>query len=162
MDKIIVNEKYLHSAITGKILQGFYTVVGDLVNNLELEIYKRALVIELTNLGLTCEADKNLIVTYKGISVGTYKIDILVDKSVIIKLAAKEKLTTEDEIEITNYLKLSDIEVGLLLNFCQEGEHKRKVFTNNIKNRLSSENNLKSEINEKPTNVGEQNKKQKK
>jgi len=67
-----------------------------------------------------------------------------------------------NEIEITNYLKLSDIEVGLLLNFCQEGEHKRKVFTNNIKNRLSSENNLKSEINEKPTNVGEQNKKQKK
>jgi len=58
MDKIIVKEKYLHSAITGKILQGFYTVIGDLAQGLPVEIYKRALVVELTNLGLNCEVDR--------------------------------------------------------------------------------------------------------
>jgi len=162
MDKIIVNEKYLHSALTGKILQGFYTVVGDLVHSLELEVYKQALAIELTSLGLKCEHNKKLTVTYKGISVGTYNVDILVDNSVILKLATKEKLTNIDEIELINQLKLSDIEVGLLLNFCLEGEHKRKVFTNNIKNRLQPENSLKSAINEKPMNVGQQNKNKKK
>jgi len=109
-----------------------------------------------------CEKDKILTVSYKGISVGAYKIDILVDKSVIVKIVATEKITRIDEIEILNQLKLSDIEVGLLLNFCLEGEHKRKVFTNNIKNRLQPENNLNSEINVTPDNVRQQNKKQKK
>jgi len=160
MEKIIVNERYLLSALTGKILQGFYAVVADLVHGLSIDIYKRALVVELTNLGLNSEIDKVIKIHYKGVEVGNYAVDILVNKSVIVKIIAIDKITVEDERILTNQLKLSDIEVGLLLNFCLEGEHKRKVFTNDIKPRLHSEGSAtKTEITDNQINTSSTNKK---
>ena len=86
----------------------------------------------------------------------------MIDKSVLIKIVTTEKITIEDELAITNQLKLSVIEVGLLLNFYMEGEHKRKVFTNDIKNRKQAERTeRKTEITDKPTNFLKVNKKAK-
>jgi GxxExxY protein len=162
MNKIIINEKYLHSAITGKIIQGFYTVVGDLVAGLDVGTYKRALLVELTHSGMNFELDKTIKIRYKDVEIGNYTIDILVDNSVIVKITANEKLSVEDERAITNQLKLSELEVGLLLNFCMEGEHKRKVFTNDIKNRLQADKTeINTEITENPTSASPMNKKTK-
>ena len=127
------NPKYLHSEITGKILQGFYTVCNKFYYGLPEEILCRAMVVELESIGLKCKANKAIKVNYKNVEIGEYRVNILVENKVIVKIISTEKITGEDEILLTNQLRMSEIEVGLLLNFSIEAEHKRKVFTNDLK-----------------------------
>jgi GxxExxY protein len=62
--------------------------------------------------------------------VGIYYADIFVNNMVVIELKATESLCEAHELQLINYLKATDIEVGLLLNFGKKPEIKRKVFTN--------------------------------
>ena len=69
-------------------------------------------------------------VFYENESVGEYFADILVDGKVIVEIKAARNLTLENESQLLNYLKATDKEVGLLLNFGPKPEIKRKVFDN--------------------------------
>ncbi len=62
--------------------------------------------------------------------IGEYFADILVDNKVIVEIKASKSLALEHEAQLLNYLKATDIEVGLLLNFGPKQEVKRKVFDN--------------------------------
>ena len=64
-------------------------------------------------------------------------VDILVDNKVNVMLISSPQILREHEITLKNQLKLSEIEVGLLLNIYIEGEHKRKVYTNDLKKQHS-------------------------
>ena len=63
---------------------------------------------------------------------GEYYADLIVSESVIVELKAAESLCEEHEFQLINYLKATEIEVGLLLNFGKEPIFKRKIFTNKI------------------------------
>ena len=130
-----INSKYLHSEITAKILQGFYTICNEIGYGIDFEIFKKTLIVEFENSGLKCEANKKVKINYRNIEVGRFTIDILVDNKVNIRLISSERILREHEISLINQLKLSKIEVGLLLNHYIEGEHKRKIYTNDIKNK---------------------------
>jgi len=97
--------------------------------------------IELTKTGMLCEQQNNIKVYYESEQVGDYYADLLVNGLVIIELKAAEALRrTRDSI--INYLKATDIEVGLLLNFGKKAEIKRKIFLNEhkkIKQRKSAQ-----------------------
>ena len=69
-------------------------------------------------------------VIYEGEVVGEYFADILVDKKVIVEIKATTKLIPNHEAQLLNYLKATDKEVGLLLNFGPKPEIKRKIFDN--------------------------------
>ena len=73
------------------------------------------------------------MVYYEDSLVGEYYADILVDDCVILELKAAETLCEEHEYQLINYLKATDLEVGLLLNFGKKPEFRRKIFTNDIK-----------------------------
>ncbi len=73
-------------------------------------------------------------VYYDNIKVGFYIADIIVNNSVIIEIKAAECLCEEHEAQLINYLKATDIEVGMLLNFGKKAEFKRKVFSIEFKN----------------------------
>ena len=64
---------------------------------------------------------------------GHYYADVVVDEKVIIEIKAVESLTAAHECQLVNYLKATEIEVGLLLNFGKKAEFKRKVFSNSFK-----------------------------
>ena len=64
--------------------------------------------------------------------------DIIVEKAVIIEIKSAESLCEEHEAQLINYLRATDIEVGLLLNFGKNAEFKRKVFNNSFKNHKQS------------------------
>ena len=81
-------------------------------------------------MGLDCERQKPIDVFYKEEKVGSYFADIIVEDSVIIELKAAEGIAEEHEFQLINYLKATEIEVGLLLNFGKKPQFKRKVFTN--------------------------------
>ena len=90
--------------------------------------------LELRRYGLFVEKQKHLKVFYHNDLVGEYFADLIVEECVIIELKAAEGLVEEHEYQLINYLKATEIEVGLLLNFGKKPEFKRKVFDNERKN----------------------------
>ncbi len=130
-----VNPKFLHSEITATILKGFYAVCNEIGFGFGLEVTKHALVVEWESLGLKCELDKVLTISHKEVEIGSFTIDILVNDTINILLISEPLILREHEVRLSNQLKLSQIEVGLILNAYIEGEHKRIVYTNNIKKR---------------------------
>lgn len=125
---------YLHSDITSLILKAFFTVYNKLGYGFLEKVYENALLIELKKLGLACEKQIPIDVFYDGQNVGLYFADIIVNDCVIIELKAAEALIEEHEAQLVNYLRATEVEVGLLLNFGKEPGHKRKVLTNEFKN----------------------------
>jgi GxxExxY protein len=73
-------------------------------------------------------------VFYDDVKVGFYIADIIVNDCVIIEVKAAEALCEEHEAQLTNYLRATDIEVGILLNFGKKAGFKRKVFSTEYKN----------------------------
>ena len=128
-----VNPKYLHSEITSVILQAFYTVAKELPVGLNLDVYKKALKVECQFLGLSAEADKEIAIQHRQETVGKLLIDILVENLVIVRIIRDESFAELTSIEVRSQLKLTDFEVALILNFGLEGQHKRLVYTNDLK-----------------------------
>jgi GxxExxY protein len=91
------------------------------------------MVIELKKSGLVCHKQKPVDAYYENFNVGNYYADIVVNDCVIIELKAEEALVEAHELQLINYLKATQIEVGLLLNFGKEPSFKRKIFTNDKK-----------------------------
>jgi GxxExxY protein len=117
-----------HSEITEKIVRAYYQVYNTLGYGFLEKIYENALAIELTKQGLTVQPQKPVLVYYHGQVVGEYFADLLVNGCVIVELKAAETLAEENHAQLLNYLKASDIDVGLLLNFGPKPEVKRKVY----------------------------------
>ena len=122
----------LHAEITDKILKAYYCVYNSLGYGFLEKVYENALYFELTSLGLKCERQKPIDVYYKNNKVGNYFADIIVENTVIIELKAAEGIVEEHECQLINYLKATEMEVGLLLNFGKTPQFKRKVFTNRV------------------------------
>jgi len=120
----------LHSNITERIIQAFYKVNNSLRFGFLEKVYENAMAIELRKLGCKVEQQHNIKVYYEGQEVGDYYADLLVEDLVIVELKAAESLRDEHEAQLINYLKATKIEIGLLLNFGQKAEFKRKFFTN--------------------------------
>jgi GxxExxY protein len=125
---------YLHSDTTSLILKAFFTVYNKLGYGFLEKVYENAFLIELRKLGLACQKQVPIDVFYDGQNVGLYFADIVVNDCVIIELKAAEALIEEHEAQLVNYLRATEVEVGLLLNFGKDPGHKRKVFTNEFKN----------------------------
>lgn len=121
---------YLHEELTGEIIRAFYKVYNHLGYGFLEKVYENALFEELTELGFACEKQFPIEVKYNGKPVGSYFADILVEEKVILELKASENLCKEHEYQLINYLKATDVELGLLLNFGKKPEFKRKIFTN--------------------------------
>lgn len=125
--------KLLEEELSGKILKVFFTVFNELGYGFLEKVYETALLHELLNMGLHPLRQVPLKVYYNSISVGEYFADIIVNNAVIIELKAAESLAEEHELQLINYLKATEIEVGFLLNFGKKPAFKRKIFTNNLK-----------------------------
>jgi GxxExxY protein len=127
-------DNYKHSDITALINKAFYTVYNKLGYGFLEKVYENALLIELRKFNLDCIAQNPIEIFYDNLKVGFYVADIIVNNCVIIEVKAAEALCEEHEAQLTNYLKATDIEVGLLLNFGKKAEFKRKVFSEEYKN----------------------------
>jgi len=126
----------LHKKITDKVIKAFYKVYNELGFGFLEKVYENALFLELIAMGLYCEKQKQIKVYYNTQIVGEYFSDIIVNGCVILELLelkAAESLCEEHELQLINYLKATEIEVGLLLNFGKKPAFKRKIFTNDKK-----------------------------
>jgi GxxExxY protein len=130
-------DNFKHKFITEKILKAYYNVYNSLGFGFLEKVYEKALLIELQELGLTVESQKQISVYYKHKLVGNYFADIIVEEKVILELKAAEFLFSSHSSQLYNYLKSTEIEVGLILNFGEKPEFKRIVFTNDRKINLN-------------------------
>lgn len=124
---------YLHQSLTEQVIKAFYKVYNTLGFGFLERVYQNALFIELKKQGFFCEPQQQVKVFYEGVEVGVYYPDIIVNNVLILELKAIEVLAEEHELQIINYLKATEIEVGLLLNFGKKPEIRRKIFTNDKK-----------------------------
>lgn len=128
------NENYLHSELSEKIINSFYRVYNVLGFGFLEKVYQKSLEIELRKNGLSIEPQFPINVYYDNEIVGEYYADIFVESKIIVELKAIPILVKENESQLINYLKSTNVEVGLLLNFGKDPEVKRRVFTNDKKN----------------------------
>ncbi|MDI9529190.1 MAG: GxxExxY protein [Candidatus Cloacimonadota bacterium] len=81
-------------------------------------VYQEALAIELQQQGIPFEREKEFDITYKSLILPkTYKVDFLCYEHIIVELKALTQLTADNTAQIINYLKASNLKVGLLINF---------------------------------------------
>lgn len=123
----------LHGDITALVIGGFYQVYNTLGYGFLESVYEKALKIELERQGVEIKRQWKLDVYYSNHLVGEFYADLVADRRVIIELKAAENLHPQHEAQLLNYLKASDIEVGLLLNFGRRPQFVRKLFTNDLK-----------------------------
>ncbi len=126
-----------HADITGKVIGAFFKVYNNLGYGFNEKVYENALALELRKAGLKVTQQQEIAVYYAGETVGDYRADMVVNGVVILELKAARELAEEHEAQLLNYLKATNIEVGLLLNFGVKAEHKRKVYDNERKGSLA-------------------------
>jgi len=126
-----------HSDLTGKILGCFFQVHKELGYGFSEKVFENALAILLRENGLKVDQQVRLQVFYHNKVVGEYVADIVVNDIVLLELKAAEKIVDDHAAQLLNYLKATNIEVGLLLNFGPTAEFRRKVYDNERKGSLS-------------------------
>ena len=120
---------YMHKDITDRVIKCFFKVYNTLGYGFLEKIYENSMLIELRAAGLACTSQYPINVYYNEIKVGFYIADVIVNNAVILEMKTASALCPEHEAQLTNYLRATDIEVGLLLNFGKEPAIKRKVFS---------------------------------
>jgi len=135
----------LHKELTDEILNAFYDVYNELGYGFLERVYQNSLFLELKARGLEVEAQKQIKVFYKSYEVGEYYADLVVEDLVILELKASEYVVKEFEYQLINYLKGTNMEVGLLLNYGKKPEFIRKVYENNRKNRKANDARIRME-----------------
>lgn len=107
----------LYEDITGKILEACFEVSNELGVGYIESVYESALMIALLQKGLKAERQVCLKVNFRGIVVGDFKADMIVEAKILLELKAVENLTKEHYAQVLNYLKTTGMEVGLIVNF---------------------------------------------
>nr|WP_314864749.1 GxxExxY protein [uncultured Flavobacterium sp.] len=128
-------KNYPHQELTKSIIGIYYNVYNELGYGFLEKVYHRAMIIELNKNGYEVEHEKKIEVFYKNEVVGIYIPDLIINKSVILELKCVEYLIEAHENQLINYLKATECEVGLVLNFGKDPQFKRKIFTNDLKKR---------------------------
>jgi len=131
-------ENYKHSDITEKIIKAYFKVYNSLGYGFLEKVYENAMKIELQKMEMNVITQQPIKVYYEKEQVGNYFADLIVEDKVIVELKASESICEEHEAQLINYLKATDIEVGLLMNFGKDPKFKKKVFSNQFKNHSQS------------------------
>lgn len=119
----------LYQPVTEMIIGSYYKVYNSLGFGFLEKVYENAMVMELVEQGFLIGQQQCITVYYKGAVVGDYVADIVVNDKIILEMKAAESLRDEHVAQLTNYLKATDMEVGLLFNFGRKPEFRRVVFS---------------------------------
>lgn len=121
-----------HSDVTGAVIKAFYKVYNSLGYGFLEKVYENAMMIELRDAGMAIDQQRPIAVTYRDQLVGEYFADLVVNDCVILELKTAENISRAHEAQLINYLRATNYEVGLLLNFGQSAEYRRRVFDNHV------------------------------
>ena len=119
-----------HGATTDAIIGAFYNVYNELGHGFLESVYREALALVLAERGLKVEQEKSVTVCFRKSTVGIFRTDLLVNNAVIVELKCARALDSVHEAQLLNYLKATEFEVGLLLNFGTRPQFRRMLLDN--------------------------------
>lgn len=122
--------EFKHGEITEKVLRVFYDVYNELGHGFLESVYRGAMEIALREKGLRVQSEVPIRVWFRGKLVGDFRVDLLVEDAVILELKAARGMGSSHEAQALNYLRASEFEVGMLLNFGRKPEFKRLAYDN--------------------------------
>ena len=120
--------KLLDKALTKRVIAAFYGVYNELGYGFLESVYENALVIALHEADLEVTQQAPLMVHFRDRVVGQFRVDLLVEKRLILEIKAVSQLIDAHEVQLVNYLKCSGVPIGLLLNFGPRPQFKRRIF----------------------------------
>jgi len=126
-------QDFKYVELTEKVIEIYYRVYNKLGYGLLEKIYENAMMIEFKKENISAVSQSAIRVLYEGEIVGEYFADILISDKIIVEIKAAKNVAEEHEAQLLNYLKATDIEVGLLLNYGPKPNFKRKAFDNTRK-----------------------------
>jgi GxxExxY protein len=119
--------RLLESELTREIIAVFFSVYNELGPGFLESVYRRALSVELSARGFSNACEVPFSVHYRGVCVGEFRADVVVERRVIVESKAVDRLAPTHDAQLLNYMKASGLEVGLLLNFGPEAKFRRLV-----------------------------------
>jgi len=122
-----------HFELTEKIIGAFYDVYNELGHGFLESTYAEAMLVAFEAMGIKAAREVSLPVWFRGSKIGQYFADILVDEKVLLELKASRRLESAHEAQLLHYLRATEIEVGLLLNFGVQPQFRRLLFDNERK-----------------------------
>jgi GxxExxY protein len=122
--------RFKHKEITDKVIGAFYEVYNELGHGFLESVYERSLEIALDSIHFKVCRQIQIPVWFRGKPVGDFTADMLVEDCVLLELKAARALDSSHQAQLLNYLRATEIEVGLLLNFGLRPEFKRLIFDN--------------------------------
>lgn len=125
-----MNTDLKHFDLTQRIIAVFYDVYNELGHGFLESVYHKSLYLALKDIGLTVHSAVAIPVWFRGHQVGCFEGDLLVEKCVLLELKAVRTLDSSHKAQLLNYLRATEIEVGLLLNFGAKPEVRRLIYDN--------------------------------
>lgn len=125
--------RYKYSELTEEIIGTFYEVYNELGQGFLEKVHEEAMAIALNAKGLSLQQQVAVPVWFRNIKIGSYEADIVVAGVVLLELKACKALDSSHESQLLNYLRSTEIEIGLLLNFGPRPQVRRFVFQNERK-----------------------------
>ena len=123
-------EELKYRDLTAKILGVYYDVYNELGHGFLESVYQKSLGLALKSAGLDACWPIAIPVSFRGHQVGQFEADMLVEKCILLELKAMRALDNGHVAQLRNYLRATDIEVGLLLNLGLKPEFRRLLFSN--------------------------------
>jgi GxxExxY protein len=127
-----------YEALTEKIIGTFFDVYNSLGPGFLESVYQRAMVIALSEKGLSSETESPITVWFHGHEVGDFRADLAVEDTVLLELKTARAIDHSHEGQILHYLRATEYEVGLLLNFGPKPEFRRFLLDNEQKRSAKS------------------------
>lgn len=117
-----------HRELSSKNISSFYEVYNELGPGFIESVYESALSMVLIDSGFSVKRQYPIDVHFREKIIGEFRADISVEEKVILELKSVSKIRTEHKAQLINYLKATDIDLGLLLNFGAKPEFQRYIF----------------------------------
>jgi GxxExxY protein len=125
-----LNTELKYKELTHRIIGVFYDVYNELGHGFLESVYQRSLGLALEAAGVTVRSRVKIPVWFRGQRVDQFEGDMLVGDSILLELKATRCLDLSHQAQLLNYLRATEIEVGLLLNFGLKPEFKRLILDN--------------------------------
>ena len=122
-----------HQDLTDKIIGVFYEVYNELGHGFLESVYEKAMIIAFEERGISVQSQVEVPVWFHGKRAGIFYADLLIENLIIVQLKAVRTLDSAHEAQLLNYLKATEIEIGLLLDFSLKPEIKRRIYDNQRK-----------------------------
>lgn len=132
VDDLIMAEKDLkYSSLTGRIIKLFYDSYNKYGYGFDHNIYKNSFAAAIRNSAVQFEEDKIIDIFYEVDIIGQLTLDFVVEQKVIVLIGSSEQILEKDLKRLYNYLKVSEYDTGLLLNYGINPEHRRRDLSKN-------------------------------